>query len=35
MDKCEFQDKPCYLENRVVREPCKQRTACIYGDKKW
>jgi hypothetical protein len=21
--------KPCYLENRVVREPCKQRTACI------
>ena len=22
-------EKPCYLENRVVREPCKQRTACI------
>ena len=20
--------KPCYLENCVVREPCKQRTAC-------
>ena len=23
------QNKPCYLENPVVREPCKQRTACI------
>ena len=23
------QNKPCYLENRVVREPCKRRTACI------
>ena len=23
-----FYQKPCYLENRVVREPCKQRTAC-------
>ena len=23
-----YQNKPCYLENRVVREPCKQRTAC-------
>jgi len=22
-------EKPCYLENRVVREPCKQRSACI------
>ena len=21
-------EKPCYLENRVVREPCKRRTAC-------
>ena len=21
-------EKPCYLENRVVREPCKQRSAC-------
>ena len=20
--------KPCYLENRVVREPCKQRSVC-------
>ena len=20
--------KPCYLENRVVREPCKWRSAC-------
>ena len=28
MDKWEYQNKPCYLENRVVREPCKQRTAC-------
>ena len=24
-----YQNKPCYLENRVVRETCKQRTACI------
>ena len=24
-----YQNKPCYLENCVVREPCKQRTACI------
>ena len=22
-------EKPCYLENRVVREPCKRRSACI------
>ena len=22
-------EKTCYLENRVVREPCKRRTACI------
>ena len=22
-------EKPCYLENRVVRDPCKRRTACI------
>ena len=28
MDKWEYQNKPCYLENRVVREPCKWRTAC-------
>ena len=21
-------EKPCYLENRVVREPCKRRSAC-------
>ena len=27
MDKWEYQNKPCYLEDRVVREPCKQRTA--------
>ena len=30
MDKWEYQNKPCYLENHVVREPCKQRTACIF-----
>ena len=36
MDKCEFKDKPCYLDNRVVREPCKQRTACIkYCETYW
>ena len=22
-------EKPCYLENRAVREPCKLRSACI------
>ena len=22
-------EKPCYLENSVVREPCKPRSACI------
>ena len=22
-------EKPCYLENSVVKEPCKRRTACI------
>ena len=22
-------EKPCYLENHVVREPCKRRSACI------
>ena len=22
-------EKPCYLENRAVREPCKRRSACI------
>ena len=26
MDKWEYQNKPCYLENRVVREPCKRKT---------
>ena len=31
MDKWEYQNKPCYLENHVVREPCKQRTACILN----
>ena len=30
MDKWEYQIKQWYLENRVVREPCKQRTACIF-----
>ena len=29
MDKWEYQNKPCYLENRVAREMCKRRTACI------
>ena len=29
MDKLEYQKKPYYLENHVVREPCKQKTACI------
>ena len=29
MDKWEYQDKPCYLENSVVREPSKRKTACI------
>ena len=29
MDKWEYQNKPCYLENRVVRELCKWRTACV------
>ena len=24
-------EKPCYLENRVVREPCKRRSACIHN----
>ena len=28
-----YQNKPCYLENHGVREPCKQRTACIYHKK--
>ena len=23
-------EKPCYLENRVVREPCKRRSVCTY-----
>ena len=30
VDKWEHQIKPWYLENCAVREPCKQRTACIY-----
>ena len=30
MDKWEYQSNLCYLENRFVREPCKQRTACTY-----
>ena len=30
MDKWEYQNKPCYLENRAISEPCKQRTACTY-----
>ena len=29
MVKWEYKNKPCYLENSVVREPCKRRTACI------
>ena len=29
MDKWEYQNKPCCLENRV-RELCKRRTACIW-----
>ena len=35
MDKWEYQNKQCYLENRVVREPCKQRTACNMYPQKW
>ena len=31
MDKWEYQNKPCFLENRVVREPCKWRTACTIN----
>ena len=26
----EYQNKPCYLENGVVREPCKRRTAWSF-----
>jgi len=26
-------EKPCYLENSVVSEPCKRRTACISWEK--
>ena len=26
-------EKPCYLENRVVREPCKRRSACSLDTK--
>ena len=29
LKKWEYQIIPCYLENRVVRELCKRRTACI------
>ena len=25
-----YQNKPCYLLNRVVRELCKQKTACSF-----
>ena len=32
MDKWEYQNKQRYLENRVVRKPCKQRTACIADE---
>ena len=28
-------EKPCYLENRVVREPCKRRSACITISRHW
>ena len=28
MAKWDHQIIPCYLENRVVREPCKRRSAC-------
>ena len=31
MDKSDYQNKLCYLENRVVRELCKRRTACIIN----
>ena len=30
MDRLEYENKQCYLENPVVREACKQRTACLY-----
>ena len=33
MDKWEYQNKPYYLEIRVVREPCKRRTAYAYFEK--
>ena len=29
MDKWEYQNEPCYLENCVLREQCKRRTARI------
>ena len=32
MGKWEYQNKPCYLQNCVVRELCKRRTACIRFD---
>ena len=34
MDKWEYQNRSCHLENRVVRERCKQRTACT-NKKSW
>ena len=34
MDKWEYQNKPCCLENCVVRELCKRRTACTW-EKSW
>ena len=33
MKKWEYQNKPCYLENRVVREPCKQSTSIWWFQK--
>ena len=30
MDKLEYQNKQCYLEEHVVRKLCKRRTACTY-----
>ena len=32
MDKWEYQNKPCYLENRAVSELCKWMTACTCFD---
>ena len=30
MDKWEYQNNPCHLENIVVRELCKRRTVCTF-----